>query len=190
MKTMTGACPSDRAKLTDVLQGPREGESVTVEGMVHALHDMGGITFLILRGPKSLLQCVLGQEMDLQGVTEECAVSVTGFPRSEPRAPGGVELTAQALEVLSRPAAPLPVPVSKKRLGLNLDTELSLRPVVLRALRERSVFRIQAGLCRSFRETLHALDFTEVHTPKIVHAGAEGGSNILDRKSVVEGQSV
>ncbi len=179
MKTMTGACPSDRAKLTDVLQGLREGESVTVEGMVHALHDMGGITFLILRGPKSLLQCVLGQEMDLQGVTEECAVSVTGFPRSEPRAPGGVELTAQALEVLSRPAAPLPVPVSKKRLGLNLDTELSLRPVVLRALRERSVFRIQAGLCRSFRETLHALDFTEVHTPKIVHAGAEGGSNIF-----------
>lgn len=179
MKAMTGACREDTAKLTDVLQGRYMDQSVTVKGMVHALHEMGGITFLILRGPKSVLQCVLGPELEEQGVTEECAVTVTGLPRSEPRAPGGVELGVQTLEILSRPAAPLPVPVSKKKLELNLDTELSLRPVVLRALRERSVFRIQEGLCRAFRETLHSLDFTEVHTPKIVHAGAEGGSNIF-----------
>ncbi len=179
MKAMTGACRAQAAKLTDVLQGRYADRTVTVQGMVHALHDMGGITFLLLRGPKGVLQCVLGPEMDLQGVSEECAVRVTGLPRSEPRAPGGVELTAQTLEILSRPAAPLPVPISKKRLDLNLDTELSLRPVVLRSARERSVFRIQEGLCRAFREILHSLDFTEVHTPKIVHAGAEGGSNIF-----------
>lgn len=179
MKAMTGACRAQAAKLTDVLQGRYADRTVTVQGMVHALHDMGGITFLLLRGPKGVLQCVLGPEMDLQGVSEECAVRVTGLSRSEPRAPGGVELTAQTLEILSRPAAPLPVPISKKRLDLNLDTELSLRPVVLRSARERSVFRIQEGLCRAFRETLHSLDFTEVHTPKIVHAGAEGGSNIF-----------
>lgn len=169
----------DAVKLTDVTHGLWEGRTVTVRGMVHALHDMGGITFLTLRGPKSILQCVLSHELDLQGVTEECAVTVTGIPRPESRAPGGVELTAESLEVLSHPAAPLPVPVSKKRLELNLDTELALRPVVLRSLRERSVFRIQEALCRAFRETLHTLDFTEVHTPKIVHAGAEGGSNIF-----------
>lgn len=179
MKEMTGTCRQGAAKLTDVARGLYEGQTVTVKGMVHALHDMGGITFLTLRGPKTVLQCVLDQEIDLQGGTEECAVAVTGLPRSEPRAPGGVELTVQKLEILSRPAAPLPVPVSKKRLDLNLDTELALRPVVLRSLRERSIFRIQEGLCRAFRETLHGLDFTEIHTPKIVHAGAEGGSNIF-----------
>lgn len=179
MKKMTGTCRADTAKLTDVTRGLYEGRTVTVKGMVHALRDMGGVTFLTLRGPKSVLQCVLDQSLDLQDATEECAVAVTGVPRTEPRAPGGVELAVQALEVLSRPAAPLPIPVSKKRLDLNLDTELALRPVVLRSLRERSVFRIQEGLCRAFRETLHGLDFTEVHTPKIVHAGAEGGSNIF-----------
>lgn len=179
MKEMTGACRQDTAKLTDVLQGRYTDRVITVRGMVHALHHMGGITFLILRGPKCILQCVLGPGLELQGVTEECAVAVTGRPRPEVRAPGGVELAAQTLEILSRPAAPLPVPVSKKRLELNLDTELSLRPVVLRSLRERSIFRIQEGLCRAFRETLYSLDFTEVHTPKIVHAGAEGGSNIF-----------
>ena len=179
MKQMTGTCRMDAAKLTDVTQGLRNGQVVTVRGMVHSLHSMGGITFLTLRGPKNVLQCVFDRTSGLQGVSEECAVEVTGVPRQEPRAPGGVELAAERLEILSRPAAPLPVPISKKRLDLNLDTELSLRPVVLRSLQERSVFRIQAGLCRAFRDTLHNLDFTEVHTPKIVHAGAEGGSNIF-----------
>ncbi len=179
MKQMDGTLRVKRAELKQVTTGALEGRQVTVAGMVHALHDMGGITFLTLRGPDTVLQCVLDRGIDLQRVTEECAVEVTGTPRAEPRAPDGVELTAQALEVLSRPAAPLPVPVSKRRLDLNLDTELSLRPVVLRSLKERSVFRVQEGLCRAFRDTLHELDFTEVHTPKIVHAGAEGGANIF-----------
>jgi nondiscriminating aspartyl-tRNA synthetase len=51
--------------------------------------------------------------------------------------------------------------------------------VVLRRLEERSVFRIQEGLARAFRDYLHGEGFTEIHTPKIVHAGAEGGSNIF-----------
>ncbi len=34
-------------------------------------------------------------------------------------------------------------------------------------------------MCRAFREYLHSQGFTEIHTPKIVHAGAEGGSNIF-----------
>ena len=44
---------------------------------------------------------------------EEAAVVVTGTLRDEPRAPGGVELAARAVKVLSRPAEPMPVPVAK-----------------------------------------------------------------------------
>lgn len=71
------------------------------------------------------------------------------------------------------------MPVSKYKLNLNLDTELALRPVVLRNLRKRSVFKIQEGIVRGFRDYLTGQGFTEIHTPKIVHAGAEGGSNIF-----------
>ena len=179
MKTIDGILTRRTVTLKAVVSGTWEGRTVTVEGMVHALRDMGGMVFLTLRGPEGVLQCVFDRLALLEDVTEECAVAVTGVPHREPRAPGGVELAGLELELLSRPAGPLPVPISKRRLNLNLDTELSLRPVVLRALRERSIFRIQAGLCRAFRDTLHSLDFTEVHTPKIVHAGAEGGSNIF-----------
>ena len=152
----------------------RNNRAVTLHGMVHALRDLGGVTFLTLRTREGLVQCVCPRRPE--GVREECAVSVSGLLRPEPRAPGGAELAEARFTVLSRPAAPPPVPLSKKS-SLSLDTELSLRPVTLRAPRARAVFRIQAAVCRAFREFLQEEDFTEIHTPKLGRAGAEGGSS-------------
>ena len=152
----------------------RNNRAVTLHGMVHALRDLGGVTFLTLRTREGLMQCVCPRRPE--GVREECAVSVSGLLRPEPRAPGGAELAEARFTVLSRPAAPPPVPLSKKS-SLSMDTELSLRPVTLRAPRARAVFRIQAAVCRAFREFLQEEDFTEIHTPKLGRAGAEGGSS-------------
>lgn len=152
----------------------RNNRAVTLHGMVHALRDLGGVTFLTLRTREGLVQCVCPRRPE--GVREECAVSVSGLLRPEPRAPGGAELAEAWFTVLSRPAAPPPVPLSKKS-SLSMDTELSLRPVTLRAPRARAVFRIQAAVCRAFREFLQEEDFTEIHTPKLGRAGAEGGSS-------------
>ncbi len=152
----------------------RNNRAVTLHGMVHALRDLGGVTFLTLRTREGLVQCVCPRRPE--GVREECAVSVSGLLRPEPRAPGGAELAEALFTVLSRPAAPPPVPLSKKS-SLSMDTELSLRPVTLRAPRARAVFRIQAAVCRAFREFLQEEDFTEIHTPKLGRAGAEGGSS-------------
>lgn len=152
----------------------RNNRAVTLHGMVHALRDLGGVTFLTLRTREGLVQCVCPRRPE--GVREECAVSVSGVLRPEPRAPGGAELAEARFTVLSRPAAPPPVSLSKKS-SLNLDTELSLRPVTLRAPRARAVFRIQAAVCRAFREFLQGEGFTEIHTPKLGRAGAEGGSS-------------
>ena len=152
----------------------RNNRAVTLHGMVHALRDLGGVTFLTLRTREGLIQCVCPRRPE--GVREECAVSVSGLLRPEPRAPGGAELAEARFTVLSRPAAPPPVPLSKKS-PLSLDTELSLRPVTLRAPRARAVFRIQAAVCRAFREFLQGEGFTEIHTPKLGQAGAEGGSS-------------
>lgn len=152
----------------------RNNRAVTLHGMVHALRDLGGVTFLTLRTREGLIQCVCPRRPE--GVREECAVSVSGLLRPEPRAPGGAELAEARFTVLSRLAAPPPVPLSKKS-PLSLDTELSLRPVTLRAPRARAVFRIQAAVCRAFREFLQGEGFTEIHTPKLGRAGAEGGSS-------------
>lgn len=90
----------------------RNNRAVTLHGMVHALRDLGGVTFLTLRTREGLVQCVCPRRPE--GVREECAVSVSGLLRPEPRAPGGAELAEARFTVLSRPAAPPPVPLSKK----------------------------------------------------------------------------
>lgn len=52
-------------------------------------------------------------------------------------------------------------------------------PVSLRNVRERAKFKIQEGIVRGFRDYLFTQGFTEIHTPKIVARGAEGGSNVF-----------
>mgnify|MGYP002571051722 FL=1 len=180
MEFLKGMRKTERLELKDIIGGAHRNETVQVSGMVHAKRPVGGgLTFLKLRKRDGLLQCTCGERVDVSKIPEESAVVVTGRLREEPRAPGGVELVAEGIEVLSRPAAAMPVLIPKAKLNVNLDTELGLRPVVLRHLRERSVFRVQECLGRAFRDYLRDQGFTEIHTPKIVHAGAEGGSNIF-----------
>lgn len=180
MEFLKGMRKTERLELKDIIGGAHRNETVQVSGMVHAKRPVGGgLTFLKLRKRDGLLQCTCGERVDVSKVPEESAVVVTGRLREELRAPGGVELVAEGIEVLSRPAAAMPVLIPKAKLNVNLDTELGLRPVVLRHLRERSVFRVQECLGRAFRDYLRDQGFTEIHTPKIVHAGAEGGSNIF-----------
>jgi len=178
MEFMTGAAKRP-ISLEDIRGGGQNHRTVILKGSVHALRRLGGITFVTLRLRDGAVQCVCRPELEPEGLCEECTVQLSGTVRQEERAPGGCEVEADALTILTRPAAPMPVSVSKRKLRLNLDTELSLRPVVLRSLEKRAVFKLQEGLGRAFREYLTGEGFTEIHTPKIVHAGAEGGSNIF-----------
>ncbi|MDE7209965.1 MAG: aspartate--tRNA(Asn) ligase, partial [Lachnospiraceae bacterium] len=86
-----------------------------------------------------------------------------------------------AVTVLSEPAkdAMLPLPIAKRKLNTSLEAKLSLRPVSLRNLRERAVFKLQEGIVRGFRDFLFSEHFTEVRTPKIVAGNAEGGANVF-----------
>lgn len=67
-------------------------------------------------------------------------------------------------------------------MDTSLENLLSYRPVTLRNEKERAIFRIQEGLCQGFRNFLVKQHFTEIHTQKIVAAGAAGGANIFSLK--------
>lgn len=154
-------------------------QEVELRGAVHALRDLGGVVFLTLRKGDGTVQCVCDHSALPEGIVQEATVKLTGLLRAEPRAPGGLEVAVKGIEILSLPAEPMPIPVAKDKLNLKLDTELGLRPVTVRNLRQRAVFRIQGAISGAFRAYLDSLGFSEIHTPKIVHAGAEGGSNIF-----------
>ncbi|MDR1599705.1 MAG: aspartate--tRNA(Asn) ligase [Oscillospiraceae bacterium] len=153
------------------------GEVVTVRGMAHALRDFGGVRFVVLRRHDGVTQVVLPE--DARMPKEGDAVEFTGVVVSEPRAPGGFELRAGTIRVLSTPAEPMPVPIHKTNMGLTLDTDLSLRPITLRNLRARAVMKLREGLARGFRDSLAARGFTEIHTPKLEALSAEGGASVF-----------
>ena len=175
MQAMTGKTEGRHSTLDEVL-AMETGAQATVHGLVHTLRDLGDVRFALLRMPQGVLQCVLGAGED---VRDGDAVTVSGEAVRDERAPGGVELHAQRVKVLSRAAEAMPVPIGKNKMNLSLDTDLSLRFVTLRNLRKRAVFKIQEGIVRGFREALQKEGFTEIHSPKIVAQNAEGGANLF-----------
>ena len=154
------------------------GNTVTLEGFVHFRRDLGGVQFLVLRDRAGTVQCVIGK-----GVTipmPESTVRVFGTVVENPRAPGGLEVQVTSFEGISIAVEAPPIEVSKEEWKVNPETLLDYRYVSLRGLRERAVLRVQAELIQGFREALIAEDFTEIFTPKIVSAGAEGGSALFE----------
>lgn len=63
---------------------------------------------------------------------------------------------------------------------VNLDTRLDARVIDLRTPTNQAIFRIQHGITALFREFLSAKGFTDIHTPKILGAASEGGSNVYE----------
>ena len=108
--------------------------------------------------------------------------SKSGDVKKEERANYGYEITLSSFEVLSKPAEEYPLHVSSKKLGCSIETSMAHRSVALRHPEQRAVFKIAEGVVSGFREFMLSQNFTEIHTPKIVAAGAEGGANIFKLK--------
>ncbi|MFR2766437.1 MAG: aspartate--tRNA(Asn) ligase [Clostridium sp.] len=182
MEFLTGVKEKETTSVSEILSGDYVGKTVKMNGAVHNIRDMGEFAFVILRKAEGLVQCVYEEgktEFDLKNLKEESAVEVTGVVELEERAPQDFELRLTGIRVLSEPAETMPIAINKWKMNTSLETRLSLRPVSLRNVRERAKFKIQEGIVRGFREFLSSQGFTEVHTPKIVSRGAEGGANVF-----------
>ena len=179
---VTGEIKKTTVEFSDF--GKYENQIVTIKGTVHNIRMMSDFAFVILRTARETVQCVYSEEFSSyrmpQELKEECAVKVTGKVVAGETREGTkrYELQIHDVEILSHPAAISPV-VIKKQVQCDLNTNLDYRPVTLRNPRERAIFKLQEGIQRGFREFLTLQNFTEVHTPKINFAGAEGGTNVF-----------
>ncbi|MCD7729650.1 MAG: aspartate--tRNA(Asn) ligase [Clostridia bacterium] len=162
-----------------------EGKVVSVKGAIHNIRDMSDFAFIILRTARELIQCVYSPEFSdyrlAENVVEQASAEIRGkVVKSETRdGSERFELQIHDIKILSVPAEIPPVVISKKQVNCDLNVLLDYRPVTLRNPKERAIFKIQEGIQRGFREYLTSQNFTEVHTPKINFAGAEGGTNVF-----------
>jgi nondiscriminating aspartyl-tRNA synthetase len=160
----------------------RVGERVTVAGWLHAVRRPGGIVFAVVRDRAGLIQVVSEDREHASLLMElgvESVLSVTGVVAREPRAPLGVEIRAERIEAIAPAAGEPPLQINKHKVTAGLDALLEHRAVSLRAPWVRGAFRVQHEVAVSFAEFLTAQGFTKIHTPKLVRAGAEGGSDLF-----------
>lgn len=161
------------------------GSEITLCACVHKIRRMSGFSFVILRTGKYIFQAVYNPSQcsgDFEKICEGAYIKISGTVKSEPRANYGYEIILSDISVISLPAAEYPLHVSNKNLGCSLDANMSYRSTALRNPMQRAVFKVSEGVVEAFRQFMFEHDFTEIHTPKIVSAGAEGGANIFKLK--------
>lgn len=158
------------------------GEEVTIHGSIYKIRKMSGFSFVILRTGAGTVQCIYAQEYlkeDTKEIKEEMCVRLKAYVAEEERSRAGYELRITGVTVLSEPFAEMPVVINNKRVDASLETILDFRPLTLRNTAEMAIFKIQSKITEGFREYFKEKEFTEIHSPKIVSEGAEGGANIF-----------
>lgn len=154
---------------------------IVLEGWVHRVRDLGGVRFLVLRDRAGLAQVVLPADLNLNDTGCETVVRIRGNVRRESRAPGGLEVLAETVQMVApAEAPPLEVYRPQAKQPYRLDTLLDHRAISVRIPEVLDVFRVQAEILRAYRAFLTQQGFTEIATPKLVLAGAEGGAALFE----------
>lgn len=177
-----------------------KGQKVLVRGRVHTSRGTGKQCFLMLRQRQYSMQSLLfvGENISKQmvkyttNIPKESIVDVEGIVTAVdvPIASASqkdVEIHISKIFCISKsdPRLPLQIedatrPEDDETLAtVNQDTKLDNRIIDLRTITNQALYRIQAGICRLFREHLDSVGFQEIHTPKIISAASEGGANVF-----------
>src|SRR5712671_3429807 len=159
------------------------GEQVVVAGWLHRKRQLKSVTFLIVRDRTGLAQVVLTSHQAAAAragdLPDETVIRVTGLVKANAQAPGGAEITDPSLTLVGEPAEPPPFDLYRPVVTAALPTVLDHSPTTLRHPVLRACLEISAASVAGFRATLDALDFTEIHTPKIVQSATESGANVF-----------
>jgi nondiscriminating aspartyl-tRNA synthetase len=160
------------------------GETVRLQGWLHNLRRLGGVSFIVLRDGWGTLQAVTENEADLHplldnGLMTDSVIALEGIVASVPQAPGGIELHQPHITVVTPVREAPPVVISKREVNAQLPLLLDHAVIVNRHPARRAVFRLAAGAMAAFRAVLAERGFTEIQTPKIVASATESGANVF-----------
>ena len=157
------------------------GQTVAVRGWVTTTRSSGKIAFVVLRDGTGYLQVVLSKKdvpdaawEGFAQLTQESSVEVTGTVRADPRAPGGVELTAADLKIIG-PSHDFPI--TPKEHGTAFLFEH--RHLWLRSRRQVAIARVRHEVIQAIRDFFYERNFVLVDTPILTGAIGEAAGNLF-----------
>src|SRR5437870_3379176 len=158
------------------------GRHVVIAGWLLRLRRLSQVSFLIVRDGRGTMQAVLDDPALIEqvaAVPAESVLRLEGEVVNTPRAPRGVELRVEQIEVIAEASAPPPFELHRPEIAAQLPTFLDHAAVGLRHPRHRALFRLAAASVAAFRQTLAKDHFVEIFTPKLVATATEGGANVF-----------
>ncbi|HLI81902.1 MAG TPA: aspartate--tRNA(Asn) ligase [Candidatus Binataceae bacterium] len=154
--------------------------AIVLKGWIRRIRETKSTTFIVLQDCSGIIQLVANPaDVKSLGLRAESAVAITGTPRIDERAPGGIEVDCHSIEVLNPAAEVLPFTSISRLDEISPELAISHRPLALRTDRGGAIFRIEAALAEEFRAALRRRNFTEIFTSKIVASATEGGTNLF-----------
>jgi aspartyl-tRNA synthetase len=172
------------------------GKTVTLNGWVSQVRDLGGVLFVNLRDRYGITQLLFKPEnreaFKSAGILmHEYVVSATGTVQKRTSAnpklkTGEIEMNVSELEVLSK--SEVPPFVIEEHISAMEDLRLKYRYLELRsdALKDNIILRNEAA--QAVHNYFHKLGFVEVETPVLTKSTPEGARDYLVPSRIHKGK--
>ena len=163
-------------------------KEVTISGFAEKIRNLQWVQFIVLRCDGKRIQITIEKSDEnnkemveiINNLTQESTIKVNGVIKENEKVKmGGMELIPTKIEVTSTSAPELPISITDK-MASNIDTRMDNRFIDLRNDDNFYIFKIQTEFVRAMRQYLYDNDFTEIHTPKLIGAASESGSEVFE----------
>ena len=159
------------------------GETNKIQGFVENLRNKRTMAFLVIRDHSGRLQVTIEKEKhtDLAAIVDQLTVEsvvtcIGPVVENEYVKMGGKEMLPEEMEILSIAE---PLPLTKDAA---IDSRMDYRWVDLRSDKNTLIFKAQTELVGSMRDFCRNKGFMEIHTPKLIGAASESGSDVFELK--------
>ena len=166
-------------------------EEVEVQGFVENIRNLQWVAFVIIRDNTGKVQVTIEKSEEsnkemidiISSLNNESTVKVIGKILESPKVKlGGKEIIPSSIVVTSKALeSELPINIKDKDASL-IDARLDNRWLDLRNPYNADIFRIQSKFVEAMREFLYSKNFMEIHTPKLIGAASESGSEVFEVK--------
>ena len=162
---------------------------VTVNGFVDKIRNLQYVQFVILRDTTGKVQITIEKNEEnkelveiIDNLKEESTIKVTGtLMLNEKIKLNGMEIIPDEIEVTSTCTEDLPINY-KDPNSSNIDTRLNYRFLDLRNEKNLLMFKVQTCFVNAMRDYVVKNNFIEIHTPKLIGAASESGSEVFELK--------
>lgn len=167
--------------------------TIKVQGFIENLRNSKAMAFIVLKDITGKLQITVekADHPDLVPVidqlTQDSVITVTGkVVANDYVKMGGIEMIPDSIEIDSiadaLPIARKAIAATKKKKAVersSIDQRIDYRWVDLRTDENQLVFKAQSCLVNAMRQYLLEQNFIEIHTPKLIAAASESGSEVF-----------